>query len=55
MARVTVVLTVALSGALGGLLVSYVFPAHYTSTSTVLAESHSVVIPIIPTDFAEEV
>jgi uncharacterized protein involved in exopolysaccharide biosynthesis len=52
MTRVASILTLALSAAMGGLLVSYVFPARYTSTSTILAERH-VVMPIIPTEFAE--
>ena len=36
--RMKVILTLALSGALGGFLISYVFTARYTSISTVLVE-----------------
>jgi len=55
MARVRVILTLALSAALGGFLISHLFPGRYTSTSTVLAEDTFAVIPIIPAYFAESV
>ena len=45
--RVTVILTLAVCAALGGFLISYLFPQHYTATSTVLAEDHFVVIPVM--------
>lgn len=52
-AVVTVILTLAVCAALGGFLISYLFPPHYTATSTVLAEDHVVVIPVITADFAQ--
>ena len=57
--RMKVILTCALSGALGGFLISYVFPAKYTSESTVLVEGQKVpdnyVQPIITTDFTQRI
>jgi uncharacterized protein involved in exopolysaccharide biosynthesis len=55
MARVSVIPTLALSAALGGFLISHLFPLHYTATSTVLAEGHFVVIPVITDDFVQSV
>lgn len=55
MARVTMILILALSAALGGFLISYLFPLHYTATSTVIAEVRFVVIPVITADFAQSV
>jgi uncharacterized protein involved in exopolysaccharide biosynthesis len=55
MARVTVIPALALSAALGGFLISYAFPPHYTARSTVVAEDHFVVPPVITADFAQSV
>jgi uncharacterized protein involved in exopolysaccharide biosynthesis len=53
------ILTLVLSGTLGGLLVSYVFPAKYVSESTVLVEGQKVpdtyVQPIITSDFTQRI
>jgi uncharacterized protein involved in exopolysaccharide biosynthesis len=53
------ILTLVLSGTLGGFLVSYVFPAKYTSESTVLVEGQKVpdtyVQPIITSDFTQRI
>jgi uncharacterized protein involved in exopolysaccharide biosynthesis len=53
------ILTLVLSGTLGGFLVSYVFPARYTSESTVLVEAQKVpdtyVQPIITSDFTQRI
>lgn len=51
MASVSVIPTLALSAALGGFLISHMFPLNYTVTSTLLAEGHFVVIPVITDDF----
>ena len=55
--RMKLILTCALSGALGGFLISYVFPPKYTSESTVLVEGQKVpdtyVRPIITSDFTQ--
>jgi uncharacterized protein involved in exopolysaccharide biosynthesis len=52
-------LTLVLSGTLGGFLVSYVFPPKYTSESTVLVEGQKVpdtyVQPIITSDFTQRI
>jgi uncharacterized protein involved in exopolysaccharide biosynthesis len=57
--RMKVILTLALSAALGGFLISYLFPAHYASTSTVLVEGPKVpdeyVHPIITSDFTQRI
>jgi uncharacterized protein involved in exopolysaccharide biosynthesis len=57
--RMTLILTLMLSGALGGFLISYLFPPKYVSQATVLVESQKVpeayVQPIITTAFAERV
>jgi uncharacterized protein involved in exopolysaccharide biosynthesis len=57
--RMKVVLTLALSAALGGFLVSYVFPPKYTSQSTVLVEGQKVpdtyVQPVITSDFTQRI
>lgn len=57
--RMKVILTCALSGTLGGFLVSYVFPQKYTSESTVLVEGQKVpdnyVQPIITSDFTQRI
>jgi uncharacterized protein involved in exopolysaccharide biosynthesis len=57
--RIRMIVTLALSGALGGFLVSHVFPPKYTSQSTVLVEGQKVpagyVQPIITTDFTERI
>jgi uncharacterized protein involved in exopolysaccharide biosynthesis len=53
------ILTLVLSGTLGGFLVSYVFPAKYTSESTVLVEGQKIpdtyVQPIITSDFTQRI
>ena len=51
MARSGVIATLALSGALGGFLISYLFPQRYTAKSTVLGEV--VVIPVVTDPFAQ--
>jgi uncharacterized protein involved in exopolysaccharide biosynthesis len=57
--RMKMILTLVLSGTLGGFLVSYVFPAKYTSESTVLVEGQKVpdtyVQPIITSDFTQRI
>jgi uncharacterized protein involved in exopolysaccharide biosynthesis len=57
--RMKVILTLALSAALGGFLISYLFPAQYTSESTVLVEGQKVpdtyVQPIITSDFTQRI
>jgi len=57
--RLKALLALALSGALGGFLISYILPPKYTSQSTVLVESQKVpdeyVHPIITADFAQRV
>jgi uncharacterized protein involved in exopolysaccharide biosynthesis len=57
--RIRLILTLALSGALGGFLVSYILPPRYTSTATVLVVGQKIpdayVIPIITSDFAQRV
>jgi uncharacterized protein involved in exopolysaccharide biosynthesis len=53
--RVTMILTLAVWAALGGFLISYLFPPHYTATATLLAEDHFVVIPVITVDFTQSV
>jgi uncharacterized protein involved in exopolysaccharide biosynthesis len=57
--RLRALLALALSGALGGFLISYLLPPRYTSTSTVLVEGQKVpdnyVAPIITADFAQRV
>jgi uncharacterized protein involved in exopolysaccharide biosynthesis len=57
--RLRAFLALALFGALGGFLISYLLPARYTSTSTVLVGGQKVpdqyVAPIITNDFAERV
>jgi uncharacterized protein involved in exopolysaccharide biosynthesis len=53
------ILTLVLSGTLGGFLVSYVFSPKYTSESTVLVEGQKVpdtyVQPIITSDFTQRI
>jgi uncharacterized protein involved in exopolysaccharide biosynthesis len=53
------ILTLVLSGTLGGFLVSYVFPAKYVSESTVMVEGQKVpdtyVQPIITSDFTQRI
>jgi uncharacterized protein involved in exopolysaccharide biosynthesis len=53
------ILTLVLSGTLGGFLVSYVFSPQYTSQSTVLVEGQKVpdtyVQPIITSDFTQRI
>jgi uncharacterized protein involved in exopolysaccharide biosynthesis len=53
------ILTLVLSGTLGGFLVSYVFAPNYTSESTVLVEGQKVpanyVQPIITSDFTQRI
>jgi len=53
------ILTLVLSGTLGGFLVSYVFPPKYTSESTVLVEGQKVpdtyVKPIITSDLIQRI
>jgi uncharacterized protein involved in exopolysaccharide biosynthesis len=53
------ILTLVLSGTLGGFVVSYVFPPKYTSESTVLVEGQKVpdtyVQPIITSDFTQRI
>ena len=51
--RATVILTLAVCGALGGFLISYLFPPRYTAASTVVAEDHLLVIPAVTVHFAE--
>ncbi len=57
--RTKVILTLALSGAVGGFLASYVLPPRYTSTATVLVVGQKMpdayVAPIITSDFAQRV
>ena len=57
--RLRAFLALALFGALGGFLISYLLPPRYTSTSTVLVGGQKVpdqyVAPIITNDFAERV
>jgi uncharacterized protein involved in exopolysaccharide biosynthesis len=57
--RMKVILTCALSGALGGFLVSYVFAPKYTSESTVLVEGQKVpdnyVQPVITSAFIQRI
>ena len=57
--RMKAILTLALSAALGGFLISYLFPAQYTSESTVLVEGQKVpdtyVQPIITSDFTQRI
>jgi uncharacterized protein involved in exopolysaccharide biosynthesis len=57
--RMKVILMVALSGALGGFLISYVFPARYTSQSTVLVEGQKIpdeyVHPVITGNFTQRI
>jgi uncharacterized protein involved in exopolysaccharide biosynthesis len=57
--RMKVILTLALSGALAGFVVSYAFPPKYTSQATVLVEGQKVpdnyVQPVITSDFAQRV
>ena len=57
--RMKMILTLVLSGTLGGFLVSYVFPAKYTSQSTVLVEGQKIpdnyVAPIITSDFTQRI
>ncbi len=57
--RMKVILTLALSAALGGFLISYLFPAKYTSQSTVLVEGQKIpdnyVQPIITSDFTQRI
>ena len=57
--RMKLILTLALSGALGGFLISYVFPARYTSQSTVLVEGQKIpdeyVHPLITGDFTQRI
>ena len=57
--RMKVILTLALSAALGGFLISYLFPPQYTSESTVLVEGQKVpdtyVQPIITSDFTQRI
>src|SRR2546430_4810357 len=57
--RMKVILTLALSAALGGFLISYLFLAKYTSQSTVLVEGQKVpdsyVQPIIIADFTQRI
>jgi uncharacterized protein involved in exopolysaccharide biosynthesis len=55
--RMKLILTLTLSGALGGFLVSYVLPTRYQTQSTVLVEGQKVpdsyVSPIITSDFVQ--
>ncbi len=57
--RLRAFLALALFGALGGFLISYLLPARYTSTSTVLVGGQKVpdqyVQPVITADFAQRV
>ena len=57
--RMKVILTLALSAALGGFLISYLFPAKYTSQSTVLVVGQKIpdnyVQPIITSDFTQRI
>src|ERR1700694_5743760 len=57
--RMKMILTLVLSGTLGGFLVSYVFPPKYVSESTVLVEGQKVpdryVQPVITSDFTQRV
>jgi len=57
--RLRALLALALSGALGGFLISYLLPPKYTAQSTVLVEGQKVpdeyVHPIITADFAQRV
>jgi uncharacterized protein involved in exopolysaccharide biosynthesis len=57
--RMKVILACALVGALGGFLFSYVFPAKYTSQSTVLVAGQRIpdnyVQPIITSDFTQRI
>lgn len=57
--RFRALLALALFGALGGFLISYLLPARYTSTSTVLVEAQKVpeeyVHPLITSNLAERV
>jgi uncharacterized protein involved in exopolysaccharide biosynthesis len=57
--RMKVILTLALSGTLGGFLISYLFPPKYTSQSTVLVEGQKVpdayVQTVITADFTQRI
>jgi len=57
--RMKMILTLVLSGTLGGFLASYVFPPKYTSESTVLVEGQKVpdtyVQPVITSDFTQRI
>jgi uncharacterized protein involved in exopolysaccharide biosynthesis len=52
-----VILTCALSGALGGFLISYIFPPRYSSQSMILVQGQKIptsyVQPLIPGDFTQ--
>ena len=57
--RMKVILTLALSATLGGFLISFLFPARYTSTSTVLVEGQKIpdeyVHSLIASDFTQRI